>query len=85
MSDSKANGPLPDAPCSACPFLVGQRVRDKFSGQEATVLAVDEHGFRWKLDRPHNMGARIGWYQEGTCLPAGYDHYESVPNEKLSD
>ena len=34
-----------------------------------------EDGFRWKLDRPHSMGARIGWYQEGICYPTGYEHY----------
>ena len=66
-----------------CPFKVGDRVRDKFTGREATVTAVKPSGFDWKLDEPVTLITREGsWYDSGTCFPIGYEHYELVQNDQ---
>lgn len=62
-----------------CPFRVGDRIRSKHYGEPATVTAVSETAFEWKLDKPQTLIARDGsWYQTGTCFASGFENYELI-------
>jgi hypothetical protein len=59
-------------------FKVGDRVLPLNSLYRhypvATVTEITERGFKYRHDAPINLGARIGWYQEGEALDV--DHWE---------
>lgn len=74
-----------------CPFKVGNRIFDKFSGGVATVEALTKHGFKYTRDiaEPHSV-PHMGIFIEGKtgeCTEFGYPNWEihTGKNETFSD
>ena len=60
-----------------CPFVVGQRLNDKYLNKIVIVTEVSPEGFSWEFEGgPRWMGTRIGWYKSGVCYPEGFIGYE---------
>ncbi len=64
-----------------CPFKVGDRIRNVYSTELATVTEITEKGFKYKMDHPVCIHPFLGSYQEGECYSNGYDFYELLSPE----
>lgn len=64
---------------------VGDRIVDTTSWKqgEATVTEITERGFKYKLDKPHNFGSRLGYHLEGECYLVGNTDLETQYFQKV--
>lgn len=66
------------------PFKVNDRVLDMSRNVAATVTELTDKGFKYKLDKPFNYGARIGYTTEGEVFSEGYQGWKMLPENWVS-
>ena len=66
---------------------VGDRIinRSAWNMGEATVKEITDRGFKYKLDKRYDLGARYGWFDEGECYLVGPNDLETQYLEKVCE
>lgn len=59
-------------------FKVGDRILDTYLKISGEIIEITSRGFKYKLDERVNLGARIGWYQEGEVFEDGLKDWKKL-------
>lgn len=64
-------------------FKIGDKIFYTHLKIPGVVTEITSRGFKYKLDEPFNLGARLGFFQEGEVYEEGIKYWKILESKEI--